>query len=797
MKNFLVFLLLFLLSCAPTQNEESFKIVGNISLNSENGVLRIFAGGSEIADITGTVAINKKIYAYFFTGYTKFEEEYLSEDKGGLVSLSPRVALWKNGIKVEFSPAGGSILKAEVSSPKGNSVRLIFRCRDIDHFLGFGAQTYLTDQKGEAFNIWVSEEGIRKIMESDTNPLWFVVGSRHTSYYPLPYFYDPAGFGFLVDTSYRSKFNLCKGDENHWSVEVDATTFDLYFIVGKTPKEVIEEYTTLTGKPILPQRWYFSPWNDAIGGKGNVEQVANILRSNGIPSTAIWTEDWGGEATRDGDLYRFVYNWDVGRDLYPDFETMVTWLHKEGFHFLVYFNSFLDPNSRVWNEVPGNFFVMGKEEKPYNIFLPSLTWGGLLDLTNQDAWNWAEEKMLDAIKLGVNGWMADYGEWLPYDSMSSKGPGSYYHNLYPLLWHSLNRDVMDKYTERKNFVYFTRSGYIGDQALTPVYWPGDQSTDFSIDDGFPTAIAVGINVGWSGTVMYGSDIAGYMSIGNPPSDKELFLRWTEFGAFSPVMRTHHGYLAFANWNFHRDNYTLQWYKFYAIWHQRLFPYLYSEAISAGAEGIPLIRHMYMEFPEDQNTISLQTQYMLGPFLLVAPVEERGAVHKITYFPRGRWYNFWDGSVIESKGQWLEVNAPLERIPVYVREGGIIELLPSDIDTIEAPPGADSSVVTLDMRDDWREVHFYKGKNLTWKDYEGNVFYNYLTGVLDTKSLTLNSETLPLCENNTPSCYFEENGEITIRVRSNGEEPVLIKDDRGNKLKIETAKTRWWEIKIYQ
>ena len=792
---FTVFFLLFFLShCGKGVKEKVLSLGGNfkIYVTAENGI-EFYGNGKRLLVLKSVEVAQREVKSFFFAGYTKFEENFKWENSSDSYSVEGEKILTYNGVTIAPAIAGGKILKIHFDSNKGNSLILHFACDKNDHFLGFGAQTYRVDQRGEVVPIWVEEEGIHKMLETDTNPLWFLVGSRHNSYYPLPYFYNPKGYSFLVDTPYYSRFDLCFSREDQWSVLIASKCADIYLFTPSSSRESVKLYTDLTGKPIEPEKWYFSPWNDAVGGEEKVMEVANILRSNRIPSSVIWTEDWGGGGLEEGESYRFVYNWDVGYDLYPDFETMVSELHHNGFHFLVYFNSFLDSKSRIWNSIPPDFMIKAKDGEPYMMIIPTLNWGSLLDLTDDEAWQWAEEKMKQAIDLGVDGWMADYGEWLPYDSVVEKGTGREYHNLYPLLWHSLNREVMEKFALPHHFVYFTRSGYIGDQALTPVYWPGDQSTDFSIDDGLPTAVAVAINVGWSGTVMYGSDIAGYMSIGNPPSDKELFMRWLEFGAFSPVMRTHHGYLAFKNWNFHKDEYTLRWYKFYAVWHQRLFPYLYSEALTAGSQGIPLIRHLLMEF-QDPAVINIDSEYMLGPYLLVAPVLRRGARSRVVYFPEGRWFSLWDGSMIASHGQWLKVPAPLEQIPVFVREGGIIELIASDIDTIQAPPSASGEVVTLAQRDNWREIRFYPGVRSEWKDYEGNIFENNIVKKLG-ETFALNGKKIGSCDQSPPPCFIRSLSGIEVKVNSG--DNIKISDDNGNFAKIAPTKTRWWDIFIFE
>ena len=794
-KLFITVLFFLLISCGEQIDNVSQTVFNdgiNVSADKTTGNISVSKNGKILLTMILPIeVINKETKTLFLNGFFKFIDKIAGKSSKNSVYFENNTVFFGTSVTMYIGKIKDDIYKFSLNSKEGNAVKLNFKCDDNDYFMGFGAQTFKTNQKGESFTVWVEEEGIGKYMSDEDNPLWFFVGDRNGSYYPLPYFYNPKGYGFLLNSPYRTYFNLCKSNETIWSVEVDNTSFDFIVFTPNTPLEMPKLYTDLTGKPIKPKPWYFSPWNDAIEGKDEISRVMANIRNNKIPSSVIWTEDWTGDPRKNGDLYSFVYDWAEGRDLYPNIETTIADVHSNGFYFLAYFNTFIDEKSDAWQECYPDYFVKNKNGEPYTFIIPTFDIGGLLDLTNPEAVSWGINKMLASLSLGFDGWMADYGEWLPYDSVSKGGDGAYLHNIYPLLWHKMNKDVMK--SANKDIVYFTRSGYIGDQALTTVYWPGDQRTDFEEDDGFPNAILTALNISWTGMVMFGSDIAGYLSVGNAPSDRELFYRWTEFGAFTPVMRTHHGSEKDKNWSFDKDENTIRLYKKYAIIHQKLFPYLYSEAISSGADGIPLIRQMYMEFNNPQ-LINMDSQYMLGPFMLVAPVMVSESETKEVYLPKGIWYDFWSGEKRISKGEWITAYAPIDEIPVFVKAGSIIEEIASDIDTIEAPVNVNAGITTLADRDNWRELYLYPGTDSTWRDYEGNKFSMDKEFVIDTASkIVINGKVAESCENGRLPCYFLNGNQIITRVKSEREKSIIIKTD--GQFIIETDKVRIWEIRI--
>jgi alpha-D-xyloside xylohydrolase len=251
----------------------------------------------------------------------------------------------------------------------------------------------------------------------------------------------------------------------------------------------------------------------------------------------------------------------------------------------------------------------------------------------------------------------------------------------------------------------TRSGHTGTQRYS-FDWAGDNRSNFSFEDGLPTAILAAQNAALSGIALWGSDIAGYF--GRP--DPELFVRWTQFGTFSPLMQVH----MTSNqgpWDFGPE--ALEIFRKFAKVRTRLFPYLYEAVKEAALTGMPIIRPMVLAFQGDRRAAAARYQFMFGPDLLVAPMYQPGTYRSV-YLPEGEWVDWWDGAVHTGPIR-VEVHAPLEEMPLFVRSGAIIPMLPDDVDTLVPRMDAtDPDVVTLDGR---RVLQIWPGDSIASRAWE--------------------------------------------------------------------------------
>jgi len=305
-------------------------------------------------------------------------------------------------------------------------------------------------------------------------------------------------------------------------------------------------------------------------------------------------------------------------------------------------------------------------------------------------------RLLDeAVSNGYDGWMEDYGEYTPPDAVAHDGmPGTALHNLYPRLYHCAAHRIA--VSQRRPIVEYDRSGYVGSAACSPVVWSGDPTTDWSFD-GLPGMVRMGINYGYSGVGIYGSDIGGYMSISAPPTTPELLIRWLEFGAFSGVMRTMaegldlHTQPVAQIW----DPGVLPIWRRYAKLRTQLYPYIAATTAAYDSSGVPPMEGLGLAFPNDPTSWSGPSRYLFGPDLLVAPVVAPRVRQMTLPLPPGRWRSFWQAvSYDPHNGSFhlrnapllperrnVTLEAPLQQIPLLVRDGTLLALLPADVATL--------------------------------------------------------------------------------------------------------------------
>ena len=273
----------------------------------------------------------------------------------------------------------------------------------------------------------------------------------------------------------------------------------------------------------------------------------------------------------------------------------------------------------------------------------------------------------------------------------------------------LYNGAMQEYVEKElggDGVLIVRSGFTGVQKY-PFAWAGDNYADFSFDDGLPSVVVAGQNAALSGISLWGSDIAGYA--GTP--DKELFIRWTQFATFVPFMQIHMT-SNLGPWDF--DEETLEIFREFAVLRSQLFPYLYDAVYETSRSGMPVIRPMVLAFPEDRDAHKQIHQYMFGPDLLVAPMISRGTSRSV-YLPAGSWYDYWTRQRHEGP-RTIEAAAPLSRIPLYVRSGAILPMLPADVQTlVSRHPRMDSSISALDER---RILEVWPGRGAGLATWDG-------------------------------------------------------------------------------
>jgi alpha-glucosidase (family GH31 glycosyl hydrolase) len=299
------------------------------------------------------------------------------------------------------------------------------------------------------------------------------------------------------------------------------------------------------------------------------------------------------------------------------------------------------------------------------------------DLSRQTVRNWFKNNLLiNAYNLGSSGGMIDFGEHHRIEMIDSANANPYaVHNEYPLWWGKTNQEFWEQKQPDGDYTYWMRGGWTGIQKYSPLMWIGDPQFDWTEVDGIKTIIPAILSAGISGHPIVSSHIAGYEYNTLPSNSEELWIRWLQTCALFPVMWTHEGSELFFGTKlvFDQSAQTKSMFKKYAKLHVQFFPYLYTLVKDAKDKGIPVARPLYLHYPNELNTITIKDQFLLGDRVMVAPVLESGATSRQVYFPSGNWYDFETGKLAATGPTTITVNAPLNHLPIFVKEGSILPL----------------------------------------------------------------------------------------------------------------------------
>ncbi|MEA2071849.1 MAG: alpha-glucosidase [Asgard group archaeon] len=536
---------------------------------------------------------------------------------------------------------------------------------------GCGEQFSELNLRGSKVPIWTQEQGIGR-----GDPLWFTVlanlfkdagGDRFTTYFAQPTFLSSQNYFCHIETT-----NYCLFDFNHddyhslyiWDVPEK-------IILGKysSALDTVTGLTKLLGRqPTLPD-WIMKGLVLGVqGGKEIVNEKIKTCHQYDILLNSIWCQDWVGERYTSFGKQLF-WDWIFDETLYPKLPDFIKELHKMNIKFLGYINPFLALEGRLYHEASEKNYLVTKHDsdEEYHVTITTFP-AAILDLTNPEAVLWIKKIIKEnLIKIGLDGWMADFGEYLPADAhLFSNENAEEYHNQYPVDWAKLNYETLEETGNLDKRVFFTRAGYSHSSKYSPLFWAGDQLVSWSKHDGLASIIPAGLSLGISGIGYYHFDIGGYTAIGPFKRCKEVFMRWAETAAFTMVMRTHEGNRPNENWQFDSDKETLQHLAKMVKIHTQLYPYLKKLKQEYSQYGYPPMRALYLHYEDDEVAQNLKYQFLLGRDLLIAPVIEEDTSTKKVYLPNDIWVHLWTNKEYTGK-QWVEVDAPIGEPPVFYRK----------------------------------------------------------------------------------------------------------------------------------
>ena len=616
------------------------------------------------------------------------------------------------------------------------------RCGADEAFFGLGTQVTSMNLRGRTYPLWTEEQGNGKPESGGSFPF---NNPPESAYAPMGVLHSTAGWSAVVSHDGYTEVDLCETDEAFVAIRSHRADPGFVFVDG-SPRERMTAVTEYVGRvrDDIPA-WAFGLWVDSVKGPDRLAEVTTALRDNEIPASAIWSEDWiGGSSSMFG--FRLSYDWVWDEEQYPDLPATIDDLHARGFAFLGYFNTFVPQPTSIWPIAQANGYLVADATGQPIVFLdPAFRNAGLVDLFNPDAVAWLRTYQMTALTdIGLDGWMADFSEWYPLEAPDVWER----HNVYPLEWQRVNDAHMREARPDGNYVFFPRSGWAsvngGSGGVAPVMWGGDQNTDWKYDDGFPTIIPIAAHVGLSGVPIFGSDIAGYNSVGQiENTTKELWFRWAATAAFHPLMRTHHGGDECENWNFDRDTETLTHLRRWSSVHGLLFPEFQRLYTEAQTLGWPISRHPWLVEPE-QPALWAGDQYawFLGDDIWVAPVLTEGATTRDVVLPgQGWWPLFGDAPTDAST---VTVNAAVTEVPVFVRPGRALVLAGEAVDSFY---GATDGVTT-DLDDVAERYRVALYPNAAGEVDAGGGSPFQLGGrelaTFDPAGATFNGDALPIC-----------------------------------------------------
>ncbi|MEP7074195.1 MAG: TIM-barrel domain-containing protein [Acidobacteriota bacterium] len=464
-------------------------------------------------------------------------------------------------------------------------------------------------------------------------------------YKPIPFFLSSNGYGMFVHTSAPVTFDFGQAYDQHNVIYTADDQLDLFIFLGE-PKDVLSEYTALTGRSPVPPLWSFGFWMSRITYKSEdeVRDVAAKLRQYKIPADVIhldtgWFEtDW-----------RSNYKFSTSR--FRDPAKMIADLKDQGFHISLWQYTYFTPKNDLFKEIVDKGFAVKNEggRMPFE--------DAVLDMSNPSAVTWYQNKLADLLKMGVGAIKVDFGEGAPITGQYFSGKGGLYeHNLYPLRYNKAVADITKQTTG--DSIIWARSAWAGSQRY-PLHWGGDAE---NTNSAMAAELRGGLSFGLSGFTYWSHDVGGFVD----KSPRDLYRRWMAFGVLTSHTRAH-GAPPREPWEY--DAALTDDFRRALNLRYSLMPYIYAQAKASSAKGFPMLRTLFFEFPHDTTSWLVEDEYMLGSDMLVAPLFDE-TNHRKVYLPPGTWTDYQTKKNYDG-GRWQEILAGEIPIVLLVKNGTVV------------------------------------------------------------------------------------------------------------------------------
>jgi alpha-glucosidase len=710
--------------------KSGFKKQGNVlSFITTNGEVKFEFCSPEIfrlrASWNGKFEANEQ---YMVSQYNWSLVNAKVEDKSTyflLTTAKLMIKLYKNSFKVDVFDAQGKLLSSDQTGmqKQGNAVAVNKKLAADEHFFGFGERMDFMDRRSKKLNLNVGRGkglphaiGAYNILEAN--------------YCPVPFFMSTKGYGIFLHNSFATEWDMGAEKNDQYSFKAADGELDYYFIYGPNFRNILNNYTAITGKsPMLPQfalglhagTYSGGTWgHEKESSDHYVVELAKKYRELGIPVDLLWLDSTWRLFGKNGGKGATTFEW---RETFKNPKTMFDSLYAMnykmvGLHIRPRFDNAKKLN--LLDQARAKGYTYPENGKP----------GEFVNFFDSAAvkW-WWQNGVIKVVDLGAKFLKTDEGSAFGALANESEKVGptgkeaQKLHNVFPIAYAKAPFQEFEKLNGFRGLNQ-TREGYSGIQRY-PYIFAGDWPSEWQY---FAPVIKAGLNVGLSGVGTWAHCMGGF----EHQADPELYIRWVQFGMFSPVALVfgmdHPGYK--EPWKYGDD--ALRNFKNYDLLRYRLFPYIYTSMHQQYQTGVPIMRALVLENQDDENVYEIADQYMFGDNMLIAPVTTKGAITRSIYLPKGTWFNYWTNQKYEGKA-YHHVVAPLDTLPIFVKGGSIIPMQPEMRYTGEKPV----DVITLDIFPDGDSSYdLYEDDNLSLNYKNGDFAITKISSSLKADGLTI-------------------------------------------------------------
>ncbi|MFL5605008.1 MAG: TIM-barrel domain-containing protein [Gemmatimonadaceae bacterium] len=563
-----------------------------------------------------------------------------------------RVRLVKNPWSLEFLDASGRVLTRtqRLGQPAsftpyvpfafvrrardlGRSTAAVFELAPDERIFGLGESFTRLNKRGQRVVAY-----LRDAMGAQSR----------LQYKAVPFFLSSRGYGMFVHTSAPVTFDVGAEYDAHHAIYSGDELLDLFVFLGD-PKDVVSEYTAITGRSPVPPTWSFGLWMSRITYKSEAEvrNVARLLRSHRIPADVLhldtgWFEtDW-----------RSDFQFSSSR--FPNPRGMLQDLRSQGFHVSLWQYTYFTPKNPLWREIVQRGYHVRDEGGR----LPAED--AVLDFSNPAAVTWYRSQLAALLRMGVSAIKADFGENAPASGLYHSGRSGWYeHNLYPLRYNQTVFDLTRETNGDGEGIIWARSAWAGSQRY-PLHWGGDAE---NTNAAMAATLRAGLSMGLSGFTFWSHDAGGFVN----RAPRDLYRRWLAFGALTSHVRTH-GAPPREPWEYD-EAFTADFRRAMEL-RYALMPYIVAQARVNAAKGHPMLRPLFFDFPGDPGSWTVEDEYLFGADLLVAPLFTDSATARTVYVPPGTWIDYQTGKAYGG-ARWQEIASGEIPIVLLVRDHAVI------------------------------------------------------------------------------------------------------------------------------